>query len=230
MGGILPTEGSVFSGFLILTTNDCFFCNKLQPAATIRGCHPANLKHSMTLTTAENLFDPLEAMPAHDTWLRTALFSRLGNQHEVEEVMQEVAVAAASRSAKFVAVEKTGPWLYRVAIRQMLLFRRKAGRQRKLIRGVAELQGRGECDSRAHSPLEFLLNAERQQAVRHALGKMAERDRQLLLMKYVEGLSYNQIAECLGVSPSVIQSRLHRARAILRERLVRVVGNSELRK
>lgn len=165
-------------------------------------------------------FDPLDALPDHEDWLRTSLLARLGNRDEVEEVMQEVAVAAANQSAKEEPVDRVGPWLYRVAMRQMMLFRRKAGRRRKLINNVVEAKQPTEEDTRGRSPLEFLISTERQEEVRQAMRKMTERDRQLLMLKYVEGLSYDQIATRVGVTASAVQSRLHRARALLRKELL----------
>ncbi len=162
--------------------------------------------------------DPLEALSEHEPWLRTALLARMGNRDEVEEVLQEVAVAAASQSAKAEPVERAGPWLYRVAIRQMLLFRRKAGRRRKLMTRVVDRPLPREAESN-RDPLEFLISQERQSEVREAMVQMSERDRQLLMLKYVDGLSYGEIAEHVGVTASAVQSRLHRARSLLRKHL-----------
>ncbi len=169
--------------------------------------------------SAATVCDPLEALPQHEGWLRTTLLSRLGNRDEVEEVMQEVAVAAANQSAKAEPVDRAGPWLYRVAMRQMLLFRRKAGRRRKLMHRIVERPLPDGDGHASRSPLQFLIDKERQGEVRRAMVKMTERDRQLLMLKYVEGLSYGQIAEHMGVSASAVQSRLHRARAQMRKHL-----------
>lgn len=166
------------------------------------------------------VFDPLEALPEHEAWLRTTLLARLGNRDEVEEVMQEVAVAAASQSAKDEPVDRVGPWLYRVALRQMMLLRRRAGRRKKLIHNVVHARQPTEEDTRCRSPLDFLLRQERQEEVRLALVQMSERDRQLLLLKYVDGLSYGEIAKRVGVTASAVQSRLHRARGLLRNELL----------
>lgn len=166
------------------------------------------------------VFDPLQALPEHEAWLRTTLLARLGSRDEVEEVMQEVAVAAANQSAKSEPIERVGPWLYRVAMRQMMLFRRKAGRRKKLLNNVAQMRQPTEEDKKSKTPLEFLVSAERQQEVRRAMVKMSERDRQLLLLKYVEGMSYGEIAAQVGVTASAVQSRLHRARGLLRKELV----------
>lgn len=170
--------------------------------------------------TTLTVCDPLEALPEHQQWLRTTLFARLGSADEVEEVMQEVAVAAANQSAKCEPVERVAPWLYRVALRQMFLFRRKAGRRKKLIANVAQSAGTATSTSRSREPLEWLISLERQCEVRTAMSCMSERDRQLLLLKYVDGFSYLEIAERMGVTASSVQSRLHRARALLRAQLL----------
>jgi RNA polymerase sigma factor (sigma-70 family) len=170
--------------------------------------------------TASSVCDPLEAFPEHQAWLRTTLLARLGCAHEVEEVLQEVAIAAANQSAKREPVERVAPWLYRVALRQMMLFRRKAGRRKKLIENAARLAPETDSHSRTREPLDWLISVERQGEVRTAMGSLSERDRQLLMLKYVEGLSYGEIAQRIGVTPSSVQSRLHRARALLRARLL----------
>jgi RNA polymerase sigma factor (sigma-70 family) len=170
--------------------------------------------------TAANVCDPLEAFPQHQAWLRTTLLSRLGCVHEVEEVMQEVAIAAANQSAKREPVERVAPWLYRVALRQMMLFRRKAGRRKRLIENAAKLSPETDSVSRVREPLDWLISLERQKEVQSAMSGLTERDRQLLMLKYVDGLSYGEIAQRIGVTASSVQSRLHRARALLREKLL----------
>jgi RNA polymerase sigma factor (sigma-70 family) len=165
-------------------------------------------------STAEH--DLLQAYALHEPWLRTAVHARLGDLDEVDEVMQEVALAAANQSVKSQAVERVGPWLYRVALRQVLLFRRKAGRRRKLIDGFQ----RSMTQPTQRTPLQFLLSQERGRWVRSALSEMSERDRQLLMLKYVDSLTYTEIAQRLGVSASSVQSRLHRARAALKNQLI----------
>ena len=165
--------------------------------------------------------DPAEEFASHQGWLRTVLLSRLGNREEADEVLQEIALAAASQSAKCQPVERVGPWLYRVALRQVLLLKRKQGRKRRLLSNVVNNTNVSDQCPRTHSPLAWMLNQERDQQVRHVVNAMGERDRQLLLLKYVEGLSYDEISVKLGVTPSSVQSRLHRARKLLRQQLVK---------
>src|SRR5215471_16767121 len=69
----------------------------------------------------------------HERWLRTVIYARLGSSEGVDEVLQEVALAAVRQSAPLADHTKAAPWLYRLAVLQSLLYRRRHGRQRKLI-------------------------------------------------------------------------------------------------
>lgn len=175
-----------------------------------------------SLTPASQIaYDPAEEFASHQGWLRTVLLSRLGNREEADEVLQEIALAAANQSAKREPVARVAPWLYRVALRQVLLLKRRQGRKRRLLSNVIQrTQVTEECH-RTRSPLDWMLDDERDKKVRAVVDEMGERDRQLLLLKYVEGLSYEEISLKLGVTAGAVQSRLHRARKLLREQLVR---------
>jgi len=93
------------------------------------------------------------ALRQHDRWLRTVVYSRVGGMEGVDDVMQEVALAAVRHAATLPDADRLAPWLYRVAVRQSLLYRRKAGRRRKLTSGYAAEKPPAEHDEsrRNHS-------------------------------------------------------------------------------
>jgi len=155
----------------------------------------------------------------HDRWLRTVVYSRVGEAGAVEEVMQEVALAAVRESAPPSDTGKVAPWLYRVAVRQALLHRRKLGRQRKLIDRYTERKPPPEHDQGSPDPLDWLLSEERRAMVRKAMSRLPQRDAEILLLKYTENWRYQQIAAHLGISQSAVEARLHRARRKLRAEL-----------
>jgi len=155
----------------------------------------------------------------HDRWLRTIVLARLGEHEGVEEVMQEVAMAAVSQRAPLADPAKVAPWLYRLAVTQALLYRRKLGRRRKLANQFAQKTQPVESDNREADPLGWLLSEERRQLVRLALSRLARRDAEILLLKYTQDWSYRELADHLGVSESAIEARLHRARGRLRREL-----------
>ena len=163
---------------------------------------------------------PSQALAEHQKWLQAVLFARLRSQDAVEEVMQEVAFAAVNRQTQGEKLEQLGPWLYRVALVQVLLHRRKTGRRKRLMEKLAENSFDQQQRNESSDPLQWLLMEERREAVRRSMEQLPDRDREILLLKYSEGLSYEQIAERLGLSPSAVQSRLHRARGRLRQQLL----------
>lgn len=130
-------------------------------------------------------------------------------------------MSVVAQRSPLIDTAKLAPWLYRLAIRQVLLYRRRCGRYRKLKNQYTE-RGSPEAQPPEADPLDWLLADERRALVRNALEKMSERDTEILLLKYTEDWSYHQIAGHLGVSHSAVESRLHRARQKLRSALITV--------
>jgi RNA polymerase sigma factor (sigma-70 family) len=165
-------------------------------------------------------------LATHDRWLRTVVYARVGaglprgaDWQAVDEVMQEVSMAAIRQQAPINDVEKVTPWLYRLAVTHSLLYRRKMGRGRKLIDRFVQRTQPSEFDREA-DPLEWLLAKERKEQVRKAMKRLPRREAEILLLKYTEDWSYRQLAARMGITESAIEARLHRARARLRAELV----------
>lgn len=159
------------------------------------------------------------ALAEHDRWLRTVVLARVGQASAVDEVMQDVALAAVRQQAPLRDAEKIAPWLYRLAVTQALMYRRRQGRERKLTNRYAERIVPSEHDARATDPLAWLLAGERAEQLRRAIQWMPRGEVEILYLKYTEGWSYQQLAEHLGTTISAIESRLHRARGRLRREL-----------
>ncbi len=155
----------------------------------------------------------------HERWLRTVIAARLGEPQAVDEVMQEVAVAAVEQKAPIEDRNKIAPWLYRLAVTQSLLYRRKMGRKRKLTDRYAERFQPTERDTRQEDPLGWLLAEERRGQIREAMEQLPQRDAEILMLKYTQQWSYKDLAEHLGISESAVEARLHRARKRLRSQL-----------
>lgn len=156
------------------------------------------------------------ALATHDRWLRTVVLARVKEWQAVDEVMQEVALAAVKQQAPLADPTKVAPWLYRLAVTQSLLYRRRCGRQRKLTDRFAERVRPSEHDCRQPDPFDWLIARERQQMVRAALAQLSSRDAEILLMKYAEDCGYHEIARRLGIGHAAVEARLHRARLRLR--------------
>jgi RNA polymerase sigma-70 factor (ECF subfamily) len=181
----------------------------LPPNSEGSAGQPVGLRIDWTATLAE-----------HDRWLRSAVLARLGERQAVDEVMQEVALAAVAQRAPLNDPGRIGAWLYRLAVRQVLLYRRRHGRQRRLIGNYAGSRSVGYDVSSAPDPLDWLLQDERNRLIRKALGQLPRRDAEILLLKYTEDWSYRELAAHLGVGESAVEARLHRARKRFREAII----------
>lgn len=159
------------------------------------------------------------ALAEHDRWLRTVVLARLSEPQAVDEVMQEVSLAAVRQRSPLADPSKVAPWLYRLAVTQSLLYRRTQGRRRKLTSSFAAQTRPTEADCRRTDPLVWMLAEERRQLVRKALDELPRRDAEILLLKYTEGWSYRELGAHLGISHSAVQARLHRARQRMRAAL-----------
>ncbi len=160
------------------------------------------------------------ALAQHDRWLRTVAYARVRERQAVDEVMQEVALAAVKQAAPIADAAKVAPWLYRLVVVQSLLYRRKCGRRRRLNdRYTEQVRSRDAEPLAEPDPLSWLLAQERRVLIRQALGQLAHRDAEILLLKYTENWSYHQIAAHLGIGHAAVEARLHRARGRLRREL-----------
>ena len=155
----------------------------------------------------------------HERWIRAVILARTGEPQAVDEVWQEVSLAAIEQRSALADCEKAPAWLHRLAVIRSIRYRRQCARQRKrLVRFAAESNGHA---STADDPFQWLLGKERQELVRRALRQMAGRDVEILMLKYHERWSYRRIAELLQISESAVDARVFRARERLRKQLAR---------
>ncbi len=152
-------------------------------------------------------------------WLETVVMARLNDRHAVDEILQEVALATVQQTASLRDADRVSAWLYRVAVRQSCLYLRKQRRETRRVNGYARFGSQAEPHPLEYDPLSWLLADERMRLVREALRSLSRRDRELLLLKYTEDWSYQDMTRHLGLPRTTLESRLHRARERLRQKL-----------
>jgi RNA polymerase sigma factor (sigma-70 family) len=160
-------------------------------------------------------------------WLVRLISSRTGSQTLVEDVLQEVGLAVARSAQRVSGDEELRPWLCKITIRQCALVLRNAQRQRRLLEGAAANGLDGE--SRLDDPVYWLLDRERSDLVREALATMDQEKRTLLIWKYVDRMTYNQLADRLRVAAHVAEYQVVTAKKALRRLLIdRGIGEEDL--
>jgi RNA polymerase sigma-70 factor (ECF subfamily) len=163
-------------------------------------------------------------LATHKQWLKKVIWARTGELQAVEDVFQEIALAAIEQKSPLADPAKAAPWLHRLAVIQSARYRRKQCRDRRAVHRVAQQRhlGNGHDDDL----LAWLVDKERLAQTRAALERLAGKDAEILMLKYGQRWSYRLIAERFGISEKAVDSRLMRARARLRQELLNI-GFSE---
>jgi RNA polymerase sigma-70 factor (ECF subfamily) len=147
---------------------------------------------------------------------------------EAADVTQDVFLRAFRGIGGFRQGSSLKTWLYRIAVRQALNHRRWSWRHLRQQCSMDSAMGEeghvAELESTDASPFEELASREVQQAVRQALGRVAAHFRTAVILRDLEGLSYEEIAEVLDVSVGTVKSRILRGRRALRELLEPVLA------
>ena len=140
--------------------------------------------------------------------------SMLGRREDAEDVQQECFVSAYCGLRSFRGEASFGTWLCAIAARLCLSRRRKADwRTCQTWEDASALAVTADDD-----PGERLLAAESAARVQRTLAQLSPADRLLIVLRFIEGLSHEEIASVLGCSVGSSRSRLLRAKKLFRER------------
>ena len=159
-----------------------------------------------------------EFVRRNERWVRGVLFATLGQMDQADDVLQQVWLTLWRRAGQLQDPKRWRGWVYRLARSAALDAARRRGRWRRLMRQLRRQPNRSAPVRDAAAQAEL---TERHQQVLAAIAAMPERYRQPLVLRHLEELSYRQIAEILELPVETVETRLVRARRMLRERLSR---------
>ena len=144
---------------------------------------------------------------------------------EVEDIVQDTFIKAFRKLSTFQHQSSFSTWLYRIAVNTALDFLKRAGRNPVQAVEDPENLGTGLESGRASAilPPEARLQREEIARITHAvLDELPEIFRTVLVLREFEDLSYQEMADLLGISIGTVESRLFRARARFKDALVRL--------
>ena len=133
------------------------------------------------------------------------------NREDACDITQEVFLKAYLALPYFECRCKFSSWLYRITQNTSLDFIRKTNRMQRETLPADEVSEWIVRDWEP-SPDEALEQAEREDALQKAIGQLSEKHQEVILLRDMQGYSYEEIADMLGLETGTVKSRLHRAR------------------
>lgn len=153
------------------------------------------------------------------------------NPADAEEVLQDVFLTVYRKIASFEGRSAFSTWLYRITVNTALMKLRGRGPAQESIDEYLPQFTKDGRHARmvvdfTDGPEKLLLRKEREQVLREAIEALPPDYKVVLVLRDLEGLSNEEVAEVVGASVLAVKARLHRARLALRGRLERYVTAS----
>ena len=150
----------------------------------------------------------------------------LGETDAAADVVQEVFLKVFRSAAGFEGKSSLKTWLYQIALHEAGNHRRWWRRHKSRETSIEEEHADGgtwasRLPDRGESPLHLALRGERRQRVLQALQQVPEPFQTVLLLREIEGFSYDEVAEIIQARAGTVKSRLLRGREMLRQLLLR---------
>lgn len=152
-----------------------------------------------------------------------------GQREDAEDTMQEVLMQSMPYLPKFNSPNALLIWLYKVAKTRCLMSRRRSKFAPQKDLYLEDLMpDRQELDKLGTpenlSPETFAIDSERAKRLQSAIQKLPPEHRIILVLRDMEGLTDQEVAEVTGLRPGTIRVRLHRARLFVRKEMVQGEG------
>jgi RNA polymerase sigma-70 factor (ECF subfamily) len=136
--------------------------------------------------------------------------------HEAEEVTQETFIRAWRAIARFDGRSQLFTWLYRIGVNEA---KRRLQRGERALRTVSLEEAPGDPPDLSDAPEPHAERDALRAALERAVQALPLAYRAPLVLRDIEGLTTAESAEILGISEAALKSRLHRARAVVRDAL-----------
>ncbi len=159
----------------------------------------------------------------------------LNDPGEAADVTQDIFLKVFRNIAGFRGQSSLKTWVYRIALSEVLnrlRWSRRRFRHRTLSIDEEPLNEEGwtgiQLRDEGPTPEAALAAAEQNAAIREGLAKLTQRYRSIVVLRDIQGFTYEEISEILGISLGTVKSRLARARKELKKHLMRYVSVQRL--
>ncbi len=165
-----------------------------------------------------------ELVTLYENKILNYCYRMLGNRTDAEDATQEVFVKLYRFIGSFTGQSAFSTWLYKIAFNVCLDYLRKNKKHTSDTVSLHQQNAEGEefllnIEDKGLTPYESAQMSEAQRALALALEQLSEDQRRVVVLRDVEGLSYEEIGEVMGIAEGTVKSRINRARLALKKLL-----------
>ncbi len=168
-----------------------------------------------------------QAIEQHRDRIYTLAYYHLGHSQEAEDVTQEVLVRLWEHWEEVGSRQSPRPWLIRVTRNLCIDCHRRIRRSQEAFPALEDPEALEEVEANTPDPAGVYEAGETQTRLENAIQKLCEPQRSVVILREIEELSYQEIAEAIDLSIEQVKVTLHRARKKLREELMERVAGDE---
>jgi RNA polymerase sigma-70 factor, ECF subfamily len=165
-----------------------------------------------------------ELVRRHDRWVRNIVYATVTNAAIVDDIVQTVWLRVWQQIGTLLDPARWRGWLYKLAKNAAIDAGEKAAHERRLRINYGSAEDRA---ARTHQPAKELIEAEDRERILAAIRGLPEIYREPFVLRHLEDWSYAEIGEAMSLPVDTVETRLVRARRLLRTALAGPVEASE---
>lgn len=158
-----------------------------------------------------------ELMSQYQHHVYNIAYRMMGNEHDASDLAQESLIKVFRSIASYKGKSTLSTWIYRITMNTCLDELRKKNKINKHISYTNILLN---LEDGSPSPEERMLNQEKNVYIQKAIFQLSEEYRAVIVLRDIQGFSYDKIGEILDISLGTVKSRISRARKLLKEILL----------
>lgn len=168
---------------------------------------------------------------SHEKTVYNIAYRMFNNEEDAKDIAQEVFIKIYKNLNKFDGNCKISTWIHRITVNTCIdELRKRKGKETSSIDSLIDLDD-GEVQKQytdnSFNPEQSLINKEDIEDLKNAINLLSENHKTLIVLRDIQGLSYNEISEITQISLGTIKSRISRARIQLKNI---IMNNKELSK
>jgi RNA polymerase sigma-70 factor (ECF subfamily) len=149
------------------------------------------------------------------------VYYQFNNYDEALDITQDIFITVLEALKSFRHESKFSTWLYSIMVNHCKNYRKKKNRYStvplKILKGEEEVEI--QLQDFRENPEEKIINEDSLRIMKEEISKLPDDFREILSLRDIEGMSYNEISDIIGINLSNVKVRIHRGREYLKNRL-----------